>query len=241
MGLEASILISNNIVDVILFWNAEINDGSAGEVSSASCKLAVIVASTTLGGCEGGSQDCKIGRDHFEIQLALLGSHTGESWKVCFVWVPINLPELSRLPGAAASGKPGWGMWMGNDLGPKFLVPLDLCLWTQLVAITEQDEALCSILSLMATNLLQKKVNPDLPVEIKPSNRAQKLHEEKLKKQQLRSLGKRRREEEQRWHLEMRRVLRKGAAGGRSVPFACNSRSQVQSLPVTLENCAQLV
>ncbi|XP_034975332.2 zinc finger RNA-binding protein isoform X1 [Zootoca vivipara] len=51
----------------------------------------------------------------------------------------------------------------------------------------------------------KKKVNPDLPVEIKPSNRAQKLHEEKLKKQQLRSLGKRRREEEQRWHLEMRR------------------------------------
>nr|XP_056701471.1 zinc finger RNA-binding protein-like [Euleptes europaea] len=52
----------------------------------------------------------------------------------------------------------------------------------------------------------KKKVNPDLPVEIKPSNRLRKLHEEKLlKKQQLRALVKRRREEEQRWHLEMRR------------------------------------
>ncbi|XP_060088621.1 zinc finger RNA-binding protein-like [Heteronotia binoei] len=52
----------------------------------------------------------------------------------------------------------------------------------------------------------KKKVNPDLPVEIKPSNRLRKLHEEKLlKKQQLKALVKRRREEEQRWHLEMRR------------------------------------
>ncbi|XP_054836177.1 zinc finger RNA-binding protein-like isoform X2 [Eublepharis macularius] len=52
----------------------------------------------------------------------------------------------------------------------------------------------------------KKKVNPDLPVEIKPSNRLRKLHEEKLlKKQQLRALVKRRREEQQRWHLEMRR------------------------------------
>ncbi|XP_061457919.1 zinc finger RNA-binding protein-like [Rhineura floridana] len=51
----------------------------------------------------------------------------------------------------------------------------------------------------------KKKVNPDLPVEIKPSNRARKMHEEKLRKQQLRVLVKRRREEEQRWHLEMRR------------------------------------
>ncbi|XP_048353152.1 zinc finger RNA-binding protein-like isoform X2 [Sphaerodactylus townsendi] len=52
----------------------------------------------------------------------------------------------------------------------------------------------------------KKKVNPDLPVEIKPSNRLRKLHEEKLlKKQQLRALVKRRREEEQRWQLEMRR------------------------------------
>ncbi|XP_066491495.1 zinc finger RNA-binding protein-like isoform X2 [Tiliqua scincoides] len=51
----------------------------------------------------------------------------------------------------------------------------------------------------------KKKVNPDLPVMIKPSNRARKMHEEKLKKQQLRTLVKRRREEEQRWHLEMRR------------------------------------
>ncbi|XP_042334524.1 zinc finger RNA-binding protein 2-like [Sceloporus undulatus] len=51
----------------------------------------------------------------------------------------------------------------------------------------------------------KKKVNPDLPVEIKPSNRARKMQEEKLRKQQLRALVKRRREEEQRWHLEMRR------------------------------------
>ncbi|KAM6461692.1 zinc finger RNA-binding protein 2 [Liasis olivaceus] len=42
----------------------------------------------------------------------------------------------------------------------------------------------------------KKKVNPGLPIEIEPSNRARKLHEEKLK---------RNREEEQRWLLEMRR------------------------------------
>lgn len=54
--------------------------------------------------------------------------------------------------------------------------------------------------------LLQKKVNPLISVESKPSNRARKMHEEKLKKQQLRVLVKRQREEEQRWHLEMRQV-----------------------------------
>nr|XP_015220803.1 PREDICTED: zinc finger RNA-binding protein 2 [Lepisosteus oculatus] len=47
----------------------------------------------------------------------------------------------------------------------------------------------------------KKKVNPELPVEIKPSNRARKLQEGKLRKQKQ----KRRRDEEQRWHMEMRR------------------------------------
>ncbi|XP_029470164.1 zinc finger RNA-binding protein 2 isoform X2 [Rhinatrema bivittatum] len=55
--------------------------------------------------------------------------------------------------------------------------------------------------------LQYKKVNPDLPVEIKPSNRARKLQEEKMKrqKQKQKDLIKRQREEEQRWLLEMRR------------------------------------
>lgn len=66
------------------------------------------------------------------------------------------------------------------------------------------------IINLIMAKHLQKKVNPDLPVMIKPSNRARKMHEEKLKKQQLRTLVKRRREEEQRWRLEMRRVLLPG-------------------------------
>ncbi|KAF7236395.1 Zinc finger RNA-binding protein 2 [Varanus komodoensis] len=48
----------------------------------------------------------------------------------------------------------------------------------------------------------KKKVNPDFPVEIKPSNRARKMHEEKLKKKHLQALAKRQREEEQRRHLE---------------------------------------
>ncbi|XP_069042193.1 zinc finger RNA-binding protein isoform X3 [Lepisosteus oculatus] len=47
----------------------------------------------------------------------------------------------------------------------------------------------------------KKKVNPELPVEIKPSNRARKLQEGKLRKQKQ----KRRRDEEQRWHMEMSR------------------------------------
>ncbi|XP_066552280.1 zinc finger RNA-binding protein isoform X2 [Amia ocellicauda] len=51
----------------------------------------------------------------------------------------------------------------------------------------------------------KKKVNPELPVEIKPSNRARKLQEGKLRKQKQKAVLKRRRDEEQRWHLEMRR------------------------------------
>ncbi|XP_077082097.1 zinc finger RNA-binding protein isoform X2 [Siphateles boraxobius] len=51
----------------------------------------------------------------------------------------------------------------------------------------------------------KKKVNPDLPVEIKPSNRARKLLEVKLRKQKQKSVLKRHQEDEQRWHMEMRR------------------------------------
>lgn len=51
----------------------------------------------------------------------------------------------------------------------------------------------------------KKKVNPDLPVEIKPSNRARKLLEGKLRKQKQKSVLKRQQEDEQRWHMEMRR------------------------------------
>uniref|UniRef100_A0A3B5KZI6 Zinc finger RNA binding protein 2 n=1 Tax=Xiphophorus couchianus TaxID=32473 RepID=A0A3B5KZI6_9TELE len=51
----------------------------------------------------------------------------------------------------------------------------------------------------------KKKVNPELPVEIKPSNRARKLQESKLKKQKQKAVLKRQREDEQRWHMEMRR------------------------------------
>ncbi|XP_074060148.1 zinc finger RNA-binding protein 2 isoform X3 [Macrotis lagotis] len=50
----------------------------------------------------------------------------------------------------------------------------------------------------------KKKVNPDLPVEIKPSNRARKHHEEKIKKQKQKDMLKRWREEQQRRHIEMR-------------------------------------
>ncbi|XP_037530582.1 zinc finger RNA-binding protein [Nematolebias whitei] len=51
----------------------------------------------------------------------------------------------------------------------------------------------------------KKKVNPELPVEIKPSNRAKKLQESKLKKQKQKAVLKRQRDDEQRWHMEMRR------------------------------------
>ncbi|XP_072457877.1 zinc finger RNA-binding protein 2 isoform X2 [Notamacropus eugenii] len=50
----------------------------------------------------------------------------------------------------------------------------------------------------------KKKVNPDLPVEIKPSNRARKHHEEKIKKQKQKDMLKRWREEQQRHLIEMR-------------------------------------
>ncbi|XP_026866469.2 zinc finger RNA-binding protein isoform X2 [Electrophorus electricus] len=51
----------------------------------------------------------------------------------------------------------------------------------------------------------KKKVNPDLLVEIKPSNRARKLLEGKLRKQKQKAVLKRQHEDEQRWHMEMRR------------------------------------
>ncbi|XP_041912452.1 zinc finger RNA-binding protein isoform X1 [Alosa sapidissima] len=50
----------------------------------------------------------------------------------------------------------------------------------------------------------KKKVNPELPVEIKPSNRARKLQEGKLRKQKQKAVLKRQQEDEQRWHMEMR-------------------------------------
>ncbi|XP_007246260.3 zinc finger RNA-binding protein [Astyanax mexicanus] len=51
----------------------------------------------------------------------------------------------------------------------------------------------------------KKKVNPDLLVEIKPSNRARKLLEGKLRKQKQKAVLKRQQEDEHRWHMEMRR------------------------------------
>nr|XP_014354337.1 PREDICTED: zinc finger RNA-binding protein isoform X1 [Latimeria chalumnae] len=51
----------------------------------------------------------------------------------------------------------------------------------------------------------KKKVNPDLQVEVKPSIRARKIQEEKMRKQMQKEEYWRRREEEQRWRMEMRR------------------------------------
>lgn len=44
-------------------------------------------------------------------------------------------------------------------------------------------------------------------MEIKPSNRARKLQESKLKKQKQKAVLKRQRDDEQRWHMEMRSDL----------------------------------
>ncbi|KAM4638070.1 zinc finger RNA-binding protein isoform 3-T3 [Amazona ochrocephala] len=51
----------------------------------------------------------------------------------------------------------------------------------------------------------EKKVNPDLQVEVKPSIRARKIQEEKMRKQMQKEEYWRRREEEERWRMEMRR------------------------------------
>ncbi|KFP82262.1 Zinc finger RNA-binding protein, partial [Acanthisitta chloris] len=51
----------------------------------------------------------------------------------------------------------------------------------------------------------KKKVNPDLQVEVKPSIRANKIQEEKMRKQMQKEEYWRRREEEERWRMEMRR------------------------------------
>uniref|UniRef100_A0A8C5LS45 Zinc finger RNA-binding protein n=1 Tax=Leptobrachium leishanense TaxID=445787 RepID=A0A8C5LS45_9ANUR len=51
----------------------------------------------------------------------------------------------------------------------------------------------------------KKKVNPELQVEVKPSIRARKIQEEKMRKQMQKEEYWRRREEEDRWRMEMRR------------------------------------
>nr|XP_033789211.1 zinc finger RNA-binding protein isoform X2 [Geotrypetes seraphini] len=51
----------------------------------------------------------------------------------------------------------------------------------------------------------KKKVNPDLQVEVKPSIRARKIQEDKMRKQMQKEEYWRRREEEERWRMEMRR------------------------------------
>lgn len=67
----------------------------------------------------------------------------------------------------------------------------------------------CSLMSLVSLVLTsrcrrQKKVNPDLQVEVKPSIRARKIQEEKMRKQMQKEEYWRRREEEERWRMEMR-------------------------------------
>lgn len=57
-------------------------------------------------------------------------------------------------------------------------------------------------------------MNPELPVEIKPSNRARKLQESKLKKQKQKAVLKRQRDDEQRWHMEMRSESDVSLGGG---------------------------
>ena len=54
---------------------------------------------------------------------------------------------------------------------------------------------------------LQKKVDPSLQVEVKPSIRARKIQEEKIRRQAQKEEFWRRREQEQRWREEMRSVL----------------------------------
>lgn len=57
---------------------------------------------------------------------------------------------------------------------------------------------------LKSFHLKQKKVNPDLQVEVKPSIRARKIQEEKMRKQMQKEEYWRRREEEERWRMEIR-------------------------------------
>ena len=53
-------------------------------------------------------------------------------------------------------------------------------------------------------NFLQKKVDPNLQVEVKPSIRARKIQEDKLRRQTQKEEFWRRREAEDRWREEMR-------------------------------------
>lgn len=67
-----------------------------------------------------------------------------------------------------------------------------------------QGDHSCTLTRCSIINVLQKKVNPDLQVEVKPSIRARKIQEEKMRKQMQKEEYWRRREEEERWRMEMR-------------------------------------
>lgn len=76
-----------------------------------------------------------------------------------------------------------------------------------------------SIIHLVFDCLLQKKVDPKLQVEVKPSIRARKIQEEKLKRQSQKEEYWRRRDLEERWRVDRRQdtamvVLGGGKGGG---------------------------
>lgn len=70
-------------------------------------------------------------------------------------------------------------------------------------------------------------MNPELPVEIKPSNRARKLQESKLKKQKQKAVLKRQRDDEQRWHMEMRSESDVDLGGGACIQVKPKRMCQV--------------
>ncbi|CDQ88118.1 unnamed protein product [Oncorhynchus mykiss] len=99
--------------------------------------------------------------------------------------------------------------WHSGDVLKLFLVLFSSTLDFELILMRAGDAA-CStrlVESLKGRRCrlqYKKKVNPELQVEVKPSIRARKIQEEKMRKQMQKEEYWRRREEEERWRMEMR-------------------------------------
>uniref|UniRef100_A0A8C5UE05 Zinc finger RNA-binding protein n=1 Tax=Malurus cyaneus samueli TaxID=2593467 RepID=A0A8C5UE05_9PASS len=99
------------------------------------------------------------------------------------------------------SAEMGHDMWKRNDEGKVIRFHCKLCE----CSFNDPNAKEMHLKGRRHRLQYKKKVNPDLQVEVKPSIRARKIQEEKMRKQMQKEEYWRRREEEERWRMEMRR------------------------------------
>ena len=100
---------------------------------------------------------------------------------------------------------------------------------TKKVACLTHD--LTVLLTVVVLLWLQKKVDPSLLVEVKPSIRQRKVQEEKMRRQSAKEEYWRRRDAEERWREEMRYMCVRGSSQGeRGIFLALLTRAYVVRL-----------